>query len=202
MSLVDMLMSTACTLLRLSLSIAIGFIAAFPIGLLLGLNRGCDRIFAPLIMMLYAIPKISLFPLAILLFGLNDTSRIIVVSSVIFFQVLITIRDAARRLPPAYKTSIDTLGAERINRLRFLYIPFLLPAVFTSLRISTGAAFAVLFFTETSAVREAGLGRLVISKWSEINYPAMYLAAGITAAIGFLLFILIDICEKQLVRGR
>ncbi|MDC7226478.1 MAG: ABC transporter permease subunit [Spirochaetales bacterium] len=197
----EYLLHIISTLIRLTVSMVIAFAAAFPLALLFGRMRNAARLFDPLIEMLYSVPKIALFPLIVLLIGLNDRSRVITATIVVFFQVLITVRDAAAVIPEEYIISIDSLGAGRIDRIRYVYIPFLLPSVFTSLRVGTAAAFAVLFFTEASVTSGYGMGRLVIEKWSELDYKAMGLSAIITSLMGVVIFILIDRLESRLLKG-
>ncbi|MBI9107513.1 MAG: ABC transporter permease subunit [Spirochaetales bacterium] len=197
----EMLVHLLSTLMRLSVSMLIAFAAALPPAVLLGRHRELSRLFDPLIELLYSVPKISLFPLIVVLVGLNDKARILTASLVVFFQVLITIRDAASVIPEEYILSIETLGAGRFDKIRWVYLPSLLPSIFTSLRIGTAAAFAVLFFTEASVTKGFGMGRLVIEKWSELDYKAMGGAALVTAFTGLLIFLLIDRLEKRFLKG-
>jgi len=197
----EMLPHILFTLMRLIVSMAAAFAAAFTPAVLLGRRKKLARLFDPLVELLYSVPKISLFPLIVVLAGLNDIARIITASLVVFFQVLITIRDAASMIPDEYIISIESLGAGRIGKIRYVYLPFLLPSVFTSLRIGTAAAFAVLFFTEASVTAGFGMGRLVVEKWSELDYGAMGAAAIVTGLIGLLIFLLIDRLERFFVKG-
>jgi NitT/TauT family transport system permease protein len=192
----DLLLHMLATLMRLYLSLIIAFAAALPPAFLLGRNPFLSRLFNPLVEMLYSVPKISLFPLIVLLAGLNDGARIITVSLVVFFQVLITVRDAAGRIPREYVIAMDSLGAGLFHKTRYLFIPAALPAIFTSLRIGTAAAFAVLFFTEASVTGGYGMGRLVIERWSVLDYRTMAAAAVITALLGLGGFLLIERIEK------
>ena len=187
--------------LRITAVMAAAFITAYPLAVILGRRRALARLFDPLIELLYSVPKVSLFPLIIILAGLNDRARIITAALAVFFQVLITIRDAAAAIPGEYLTAIETLGAGRAGRIRWVYLPALLPASFSSIRVGTSAAFAVLFFTEASVTAGSGLGRLVAEKWSALDYPAMGAAVLVTAALGFLIFLFIDFLEKLLVKG-
>ena len=197
----EYLLHIGFTLMRLSASMTLAFVAAFPLAVLLGRKKEIARLFSPLIELLYSVPKISLFPLIVVIAGLNDRARIITAALVVFFQVLITIRDAASVIPQEYIVSIESLGAGRIEKIRFVYIPSLLPAVFTSLRIGTAAAFAVLFFTEASVTAGYGMGRLVVEKWSELDYPAMGVAALLTALLGLLIFLILDRLERFFLKG-
>ena len=196
----DVLLHLGSSLLRIAAVLTIAFTAAWPLGLMLGRRRSLAFLFNPLTEFLYSIPKVALFPLFIIFLGLNDRARIATAALAVFFQVLISVRDAAEAIPDEYIVSLDCLGGRLKERIRWVYIPALLPASFSSLRVGSSAAFAVLFFTEASVTSGYGLGRLVAEKWSELDYGALSGAAVITALAGYLVFILIDFLEKKLVR--
>ncbi len=198
----EIVSAVAFSLGRILVSLLIAVAAAVPAAVFTGTKPFLCRLFSPLIMFLYSIPKIALFPLALLVFGLNDAARIMTAALVVFFQTLITVIDSIRGLPYEYRVSIDSAGAGRFQRFIFLYLPAALPSIFTSLRIGVGAAFAVLFFTEASITRGYGLGRLVIESWSRLDYRAMALAILLSAVSGLALFIIIDLAEKRLLKWK
>lgn len=179
----------------------LAFVVALPLAVLLGRKRILSWLFDPFVEFLYSIPKISLFPLIVLLVGLNNWARIITAALVVFFQVLITVRDAASAIPSEYILSIETLGAGKMDKIRFVYIPALLPSIFTSMRIGTAAGFAVLFFAEASVTMGYGMGRLVIESWSKLDYATMTVGAVITALMGASVFLIIDRLEKKVLKG-
>ena len=115
---IELLPHIGFTLMRLTISMTAAFIAAFPLALLLGRKKALSHLFDPLIELLYSVPKISLFPLIVILAGLNDLSRIITAALVVFFQVLITVRDAAAVIPEEYLISIESLGAGSWDKIR------------------------------------------------------------------------------------
>ena len=129
--------------LRIFAGLLIAFVSAVPLGLFLGSDPRFDRLFAPLIYLGYPIPKIVLMPIIFVLFGLGDTSKIVLISLIIFFQLLITARDAARTIDTEVVYSLKSLGGSRFDFYRHVVWPVSLPGIFTSLRIVTGTAVAV-----------------------------------------------------------
>jgi NitT/TauT family transport system permease protein len=95
---------------RLAAALALAFVTAVPFGLVLGSNERLDRIFAPLIYLSYPIPKIVLLPIILMLFGLGDLGKIVLISLIIFFQLLITTRDAVRSLDREVVYALQSLG--------------------------------------------------------------------------------------------
>ncbi len=131
---------------RVLAAIAAAIIIAVPVGLGSGQTPVLDRIFSPLIAIVYPIPKIVLLPVIYVLMGITDISKIFLIALIIFFQILVVVRDEAANLHPELILSVRSLGAGRRALFRFVYFPATLPAVLTALRISVGTAIAVLFY--------------------------------------------------------
>lgn len=183
---------------RVLTSIVIAVILAVPIGLGLGQIRMLDRIFGPLIAITYPIPKIVLLPVIYVLFGITDISKILLITLIIFFQILVVVRDEAANLHPELILSVRSLGAGRRALFRYVYLPASLPGVLTALRISVGTAIAVLFIVEQS-LTTYGLGYyIVIETYQVLRYNEMY--AGILAMglLGVLLYFIIQRFELRL----
>ncbi len=183
---------------RVIVSSAVAGSLAGLIGLLIGQLPGLDAWTAPLIRLTYPIPKIVFLPLVLLTLGLGDASKVFMISLIIFYQVLIVVRDAAVGVRLDIIDSARSMGAGRWQMLRYVYLPACLPAILTSLRISTGTAIAVLFFTESFAT-EAGLGYYVIVRtWGRMDYPPMYAGIIMMALLGVLLYAVLDQLENRL----
>ena len=179
----------------LIIAIAIGF----PIGVLLGRNSKLDRIFAPTIYLTYPIPKIALLPIAMLLLGIGESSKIFLITLIIVFQILISVRDSTKKIPTEYFEPLISLGADRLEIFRSIIFPAVLPEFLTSIRISLATAISVLFFTETFGT-EFGMGFYIFDAWQRIDYLEMYSGIVVLSLMGLAMFVLIDLIEKILVK--
>lgn len=179
----------------LTIAIAIGF----PIGVLLGRNSKLDRIFAPTIYLTYPIPKIALLPISMLLLGIGESSKIFLITLIIVFQILISVRDSTKKIPTEYFEPLISLGADRLEIFRSIIFPAVLPEFLTSIRISLATAISVLFFTETFGT-EFGMGFYIFDAWQRIDYLEMYSGIVVLSLIGLAMFVLIDLIEKILVK--
>ncbi|MBI5305204.1 MAG: ABC transporter permease subunit [Chloroflexi bacterium] len=183
---------------RVVASIALSVLLATPAGLVLGQSEKLNRFFAPVIYLTYPIPKIVLLPIVLLFLGIGDASKIFIIFLILFFQVLVVVRDQAMALRPELLYSVRSLGAGRRALLRFVYLPATLPAVLTSVRLSIGTAVAVLFLTESFATN-AGLGYYVIvDTFQRIAYPEMYAGVVAMSLLGLLLYFVVDYLERAL----
>jgi len=188
----------AVSLSRVVYALLLAFSLAFPVGVFSRENL-VDRILSPIIYILYPIPHIVLLPLYILLFGIGDLSRVALISTILFFQIAVTTRDAARQVSEYYIYSIKSLGATRFDVYRHVIIPAAMPKIITALRISVGTAVAVLFFAESFATN-LGLGYVILDSWSRADYEKMYAAITAMALLGFSLYIILEIAEKRICR--
>jgi ABC-type nitrate/sulfonate/bicarbonate transport system permease component len=183
---------------RVVASIVLSVVLATPAGLVLGQNEKLNRFFAPVIYLTYPIPKIVFLPIVILFLGIGDVSKIFVIFLILFFQVLVVVRDQAAALRSELLYSVCSLGAGRRALLRFVYLPATLPAVLTAIRLSIGTAIAVLFFTESFATN-AGLGYYVIVEtFQRIAYPEMYAGVVAMSVLGLVLYFIVDYLEHML----
>lgn len=182
---------------RVLSAVGLSLLLAMPLGILAGRSKRASAIISPVATILYPIPKVALLPIILLFFGLGDLSKVILMTLVITFQLFFVIRDAAAGIDSKYVDSARSLGATRKDILSHVTLPAVLPSMFTSLRISSGTAAAILFLSETFA-STTGLGWYIMDAWSRLDYLQMY--AGITALsiLGLLLFSLFALGERVL----
>lgn len=186
---------------RVVVSIVISLCLAVPLGLYLGREPRFDAFVAPLVYVVYPVPKIVFLPVIIALFGLGDFPKVLLIVLVIFFQLLVTTRDASRKVDQATIDSVLSLGAGKLQVYRHVIWPAALPDVFTALRIVTGTAIAVLFISETFVSRE-GLGYFILDAWSRSRWDELY--AGIIAmgVLGVVLYGILDFADRKVCRWK
>jgi len=182
---------------RVCASIFISWVIAFPLGAVLGYSPAIDRLFSPVVYMAYPVPKMVLLPVVVLLFGLGDLSKIILITLILFFQILVAVRDGVRSVSPGYYDSVESMGGGTMDIFRYVVIPAALPHSFTAIRISTGTAISVLFFAESFAT-SSGLGFLIMDAWARADYTMIFVGITGMSLMGLILFIIFSILEKKL----
>jgi NitT/TauT family transport system permease protein len=184
---------------RVCLSLAAGTLLAAPLGLLVGRSPRIDAVAGPLLFLLYPIPKVVLLPVLLVLLGIGDLSKIALITLIVFFQILVTARDAARAIPAQAVLSVRSLGANRWQVVRHVVLPAALPDIFTALRIGSGTAIAVLFFSESIA-GSSGLGYFILDAWGRIAYSEMFAGILAMALLGVAIYELLQLLEARLCR--
>jgi NitT/TauT family transport system permease protein len=184
---------------RVVVSMALGTALAVPLGLALGRSPRIDAVAAPLVFLTYPVPKIVFLPVLLVLLGIGSLPKIALITLIVFFQILVTARDAARAIPAGSVLSVRSLGAGSMQVFRHVVVPAALPDVFTALRISTGTAIAVLFFSESIAGTD-GIGYYIIDAWSRIAYRDMFAGIIAMAILGVVLYELLEMAEARVCR--
>lgn len=158
---------------RAVMAMLIAWAIGFPLGIAMGSSNRLDAILSPFIFLTYPVPKVVLLPVVFLIFGLGDLSKILIISLILGYQVLVTTRDGVKGIHPHYLSSIQSLGASRWQLFKEGYVPAALPHGFTALRLNSGVSVAVLFFVESFATT-TGLGYLIMDAWGAMDFGQMF----------------------------
>lgn len=179
---------------RILAGIAISILVGVPLGFLMGYFNKADKILSPLIYFTYPVPKLALLPVVMLLFGLGEASKLLMIILIIVFQIIISSRDAVKSIPEETFRSLQSLGASKLQTFTEIILPASLPEVLTATRLALGTAVSILFFTETFGT-EYGMGYFIMDSWMRVNYLDMYAGIVILSFMGFCIFTAIDIAE-------
>lgn len=159
------------------------------------LGRLCD----PLLYFLYPIPKIALLPVVMLLFGLGNSSKIIMITLIIVFQITLGVRDAVRQIPAETYQTLEVLAADRLDLFKAITWPASLAGFLSSLKIALGTAIATLFFTEIYGT-QVGLGYFIMDEWNRLDYRGMFVGIVVISGMAYGLFSLIELAEAYFLR--
>jgi len=179
---------------RIIAGIAISILVGVPVGFLMGYFDKVDKILSPLVYFTYPVPKLALLPVVMLLFGLGEASKLLMIILIIVFQIVISSRDAVKSIPKETFRSLQSLGATKLQTFTEIILPASLPEVLTATRLALGTAVSILFFTETFGT-EYGMGYFIMDSWMRVNYLDMYAGIVILSFMGFCVFTAIDIVE-------
>ncbi|SHO52716.1 ABC transporter permease [Anaerocolumna xylanovorans] len=186
------------SLARVGTAVGVSLLIGVPAGIALSASKGLRKLFSPFVYFIYPIPKVAFLPVFMLLFGLGNLSKILLVIWIIVFQIILAIRDGADQIPKIFYKVMAGYQATPLKNLRYLIIPAILPYIFSSLRISLGISLASLFFAENYATKY-GIGYFILSAWTKMNYREMFCGILALGLLGIFLFVLLDIMEEVLV---
>jgi NitT/TauT family transport system permease protein len=156
------------TLLAFVEALAISVLFGVALGLWLGLRRFAGEVAEPILAALYTIPKVTLYPVMLLLFGLNLSAKVAfgVIHGLIPI-VLFTLA-AVRNLPPVYVRAARSLRLTPWQTAASVLAPAVTPEIVSGLRIGFAVTLLGVLIGEMFA-SQRGLGFLVINGISSHN---------------------------------
>lgn len=197
----DLFHHLGASLWRITLGMVLAVLLGFLLGLLIASLPRWKNFFDPLVYLTYPIPKMALLPIVMLLGGLGDLSKVIMIVLIVMPQVLVAVRDAIEEIPEHYYDVYRVIGASSWQRFGKITFPATLPAIFSTSRVSLGTAISILFFTENYGT-EFGMGYFIMDAWMRMDYPAMYAAILILSLLGLVLFVALDLLAKGVMPWR
>jgi NitT/TauT family transport system permease protein len=144
--------------LALVLAIAIGLSAGF----LLGLNRFASEVLEPVLVAIYSIPKITLYPILLLMFGLGISAKVAFGALHGVIPIALFTINAVRNVRPVLIKSGRTMGLGPLAIIRGIVMPAALPEIFTGLRIGFALTLIGTLLGEMFA-SQRGLGFLLMN---------------------------------------
>jgi ABC-type nitrate/sulfonate/bicarbonate transport system permease component len=149
------------SLWRIIAGFAIGAAAGVALGVACGWYRGLARIARPIIELLRPIPPLAWIPIAIVWFGLGETSKVFVIFLGAFFPIFTNAWRGMASVPPVLLAAARTMDVEGPALLFKVALPAALPDIATGLRVGFGLSFGILVAAELIAA-DRGMGFLVM----------------------------------------
>jgi NitT/TauT family transport system permease protein len=185
--------------LRILSALAISLLTGVALGLWMGVGEAADRWLSPVVYLLYPLPKIAFLPVLMILFGLGESSKIVLIVLIIVFQIVVATRDGVREIPRELFYSVLSLGLGKRAMYRHLILPATLPKIITAVRISVGVSISVLFFGENYATTY-GIGYFIMNSWIMADYVEMFSGILALSLMGLVMFKIIDLFEARFCR--
>ncbi len=132
---------------------------------------------------LYSTPKLSLFPLLLLLLGINDAPRIVVVAIACFIVLAFHGQDAAGASTDVYREVGVVYGADAAALFRKVYLPAAMPTLFTGLRLAVGRSMVVAISVEMVSSTN-GLGGLIWLSWQSMAVEKLFVGVATAGVLG------------------
>lgn len=155
----------------------------------------------PLIAALYSTPRLTLLPMVMLLFGVNDVSRTLLVALSTALLIMIQISDAVRAVNRDYIDMAVNYGASRAMVMRKVYLPACLPQIFTALRLAFSRALLLTISVELLNCND-GLGSMIWNAWQTFAIEKLYVSIALAGTLGLLFQGLFHRIEQHLVGWR
>ena len=174
------------TLYRAAAGFALALAAGVVLGTLMARSRWVEALVEPIFSFGYPIPKISLYPVFIMVFGLGTGSKVALVFLECLYPIAVHAHSGMRSADRVLVWAAANMGASRSQLFRKVLVPAALPTLFSGLRIALPVALIVTIITELIG-ESRGLGYFVTFHTASFEYARAFAAFVVIALIGFCL---------------
>ncbi len=176
--------------------LAVGGTLAFLLGLANGVSRLSERLTDTSIQMIRNIPALSLIPLVILWFGIEEEAKLFLVSLAVFFPIYVNTFHGIRTVDTHLVETGRSYGMSRWDLFWRVVLPGALPSIFVGLRYALGLMWLTLIVAETIAA-QSGLGYLAMNAREFMLTDVVVLAIVIYALLGKLADSIARLLERK-----
>jgi NitT/TauT family transport system permease protein len=189
------------SLQRISLGFLLGGIPAILIGITMGISRPVRALVDPLIVATYPIPKSAILPFILLIFGLGEMSKVVMVAIGVFFPIAINATAGVLQISPVYLDVGKSFKASRWDTFRTIALPGALPFIMTGIKLGAGLALILIAVAEMVGAK-SGIGYMIWSAWETFAVAKMYVGLFVIALIGFGVSFLLREVERWVIRWK
>jgi ABC-type nitrate/sulfonate/bicarbonate transport system permease component len=182
---------TGATLSRMFLGLILGGVPGAAVGLAMGWSRRLGRLLDPLVAASHPLPKIALLPLVVVVFGIGDSSKIVVIAVSAFFPMLVSAMAGVRQISPIHFEVARSCGARQAKVLTRVVLPGSLPMLVTGTRLALNTALLLTMAVEL-VLTQNGLGSMIWMAWQTLRVEQLYAALIVVSALGFLFNALLE----------
>jgi len=190
--------NTWASLQRLFWGFLLGGVPALLLGIAMGLNRPLRALVDPLVATTYPIPKSAIFPLILLIFGLGEASKIVMVAIGVFYPVLINSATGVLEINKIYLDVGRNFSASRWQVFRTIAFPGAVPHIMSGVKLGIGMGLILISIAEMFGAK-SGLGFMIWNAWEILSVETMYVGLIVIALLGFLFSMILNEIEREIV---
>lgn len=186
------------TLERVFLGFFFGGSFGLVVGVIMGRSARANSILDPFIAALHPIPKIAVLPLFMIIFGIGEASKLMVIAVAVFFPMVINTAVGVRQIHPIHFEVARSFGVGPMRLFTSVLLPGALPLVLAGTRLGLNIALLVTIAIELLAV-QTGLGKMMWFAWQTMRTEELYVSLFVTAAVGIGLNMFLEYLRRLLV---
>ena len=187
----DLATHTGITLARVAAGFALGAGPGMILGLAMGGSPRLRAQLDPLISAAHPVPKIAIFPLFLVIFGIGESSKVALAAVGAFFPMVISTMAGVLQISPMYFEVATSYGARPLKRFTRVVLPGSLPQVMTGARLSLNVAFMLTVAGELVAAQR-GLGQMLWLAWETLRIEEVYAGLVVIAVLGITFNLLLE----------
>jgi NitT/TauT family transport system permease protein len=173
-------------------ALAIAIAMGLAIGLVLGFNRLAGDVMEPMFVALYSIPKVTLYPILLLSFGLGMSAKVAFGAIHGIIPIALFTINAVRNVKPILIKTARVMKLSSLEMAARVLLPAALPEIFTGIRIGFSLTLIGTLLGEMFA-SQRGLGYMLMNAIGLHNVD-------IIMAVTFLLIVFAALVSSILLR--
>lgn len=194
--LTDFWIAVLDTMQAWALGMVIAVVSATVLGFIIGSSPFLRRFTNSTIEFLRPVPSVALIPLAVLLFGVDIESSLMLIVYACFWQVLIQVLYGVADVDSVAMNTARSYGLGPLARIRYVTFPTALPYIMTGVRLAAAVAL-ILAITAQLIIGTPGLGAEISLAQSGGNYVSMYSLVLATGLLGVLINLVMRMVERK-----
>lgn len=171
---------------RVAAGFLLGSLFAIPVGVLIGANAFCKKLFYPIVQILKPVSPLAWFPIGLMAFESASMATIFIIFITSLWPTLINTAFGVGSIPDDHKNVAKAFGFSNWKYLTKVLIPYCLPHIITGLRLSIGVAWLVIVAGEMLS-GGIGIGFFVWDSWNALSLEKVISAILIIGLVGLLL---------------
>jgi len=187
------------SLVRMIVGFAIAAVVGVVLGALLGRLRLVAYALNPLLQFGRSLPATALVPVAIVLFGIGDTPKIVLIAFVSCFPILLNTIDGVRNIDPVLEDVGRSFRLTRMQRFRWLQLHAASPQVISGMRVALSLAFVVMVSTEMLGSTN-GIGYVTLLAQQGFQITLMWSGLILLGLLGLIINGIFILVERALLR--
>jgi nitrate/nitrite transport system permease protein len=184
------------SIVRVFIGFGLGSLVAIPMGVLIGANDVCKKLFYPLVQLLRPVSPLAWFPIGLAVFKHAGEATIFVIFITSLWPTLINTSFGVASIPDDHRNVARAFGFSKAKYLTKILIPFSLPHILTGLRLSIGVAWLVIVAGEMLS-GGIGIGFFVWDSWNALSLERVMSAIILIGVVGLLLDRGFDLIAKK-----
>ncbi|MGW1190576.1 ABC transporter permease [Streptomyces sp. NPDC002559] len=189
------------SLTRSGLGLLIGLAAGLTLGITTGFTRLGDELLDSSVQTLRTIPFLSLVPLFMVWFGINETAKILLIAVATTFPMYVSTTSGVRDTDPRLIEAMRSFGMGRLALVRQVVLPGALPSLLAGLRLSmTLSVIALIAAEEINAT--AGIGYLMSQAQSYARTDVLAVCILVYGLLGLTADVVVRLLERVLMPWR
>lgn len=183
---------------RLFVALFFAIITSVPLGLLSGYFNKVEAIIDSVVEFYRPLPPLAYYTLLVLWFGIDDTSKQVLLFLAAFAPIYISCVSAVRKLNQDFVLSAKSLGAGQMQVFFKIVLPASLPEIFTGIRTAFGVAYTTLVSSEMVAAT-SGIGWMVLDASNFLKSDVIFVGIIIMGVTGVIIDAGLRFLERRII---